>query len=293
MGATCTYHKIWQWIEFDWSELFNFYWEDFNPNVPSIPSSWTSAGVSNETSTFDLSASNWQPWHEVWCMVALFEASADWEGVVHTENYFQAYRNWSWRTTWEYDMDLNMDLGQPWMYYVYFGIDYDEIWSYSTDYRIRTDRTAENGWGSWTEYTYFTVSWLSIDDEPHNAWYMWVEWRYLCYTDASYTGTSWFKHKIAYDGSRSEYVWTDNAWYIRLDSGDNQRIYYVDSSWMKRRTYPSSQWYGGNANVGSSNRWYMWVSDWFSQEDWYAHLCFIAPNWNKRRILNWPPSWHT
>lgn len=291
MAVTCTYHKIWQWIALDGTEIFNFYGEDFNPNVPSIPAGWNTASVSNETSTFDLSASGWQPWHEVWCMVAVFDIS-DYAGTVYTTNKFQVYRNGSWTTTWTHTFNFSSG-AVLYMYYVYFGIDYDEIWSYSNSYRIRTDWSTDDSMGSWTEYSYFDISWLSIDDTPHKAWALWVEGRHLCYTDASYTGTTWFKHSIAYDDNRSTYVWSDNAWYIRLDDSDSQRIYYVDSSWMKRRTYPSSQWYGGNVNVGSNYRWFMWVSDGYTIEDWYAHLCFIAPNGNKRRILNWPPSWHT
>lgn len=289
MAVTCTYHKIWEWISLDGTEIFNFYGQDFNPDVPPI-TAWNTAGVSYETSTFDLSASNWQPWHEVWCMVAIFDIS-DYAGTVYTVNRFQVYRSWSWTTTWTYTTNYSSPTYNLYMYYVYFWIDSDEIWSHSNSYRIRTDWSTDNDMGSWTEYSYFDISWLSIDSSSHPSWALWVEWKHLCYTDAI-NSSSWYKHKIAYDGSRSEYVWSDNAWYIRLDSSDNQRIYYVDSSWMKRRTYPSSQWYGGNANVGSSYRWFIWASD-GDFEDWYWHLCFIAPNWNKRRILNWPPSWHT
>lgn len=279
--VSVSYKAVWKWIAIDWDEWFTFYWKDFNPTVWTIPS-WNTFQASDQTSWFDLS---WfQPWHEVWCYVANLSVSwVSWQ--LDTYNRLQARINWSWTTVWTFPYSDYVSGVNTWAWYMYFWVDYDEIWSYATNYRINMEWHLD--WESWEENTPFTIMNLDIDSTRHDSWYLWVEWSHLCYTDASWSSSRWYKHKIAYDSWYSEYVWTSKAWAIWLRPWDNTRICYVDANWYSRRTYSSDAWYGWNTNVWSSNAWYMWVSDW-DEEDGYAHLCFIAPNWSKRRILNWP-----
>lgn len=282
MGYTVTYNKIWKWVMIDWSTMQTFYWEDFNPSPFDRPVSFTTVTAKNVTTSFDLV--NFQHWHEVWCGVIQLDFDADYEGYLWGD--FERYdgsRSYDWYTWW--------DVGPGWSFgaYIYFWVDDDEVRPWYTKYRIHYNSV------DWVIDFYspeFTVSNLSFDDSLHRAWFMRVEWSHLCYTDGTHW-TRWYKHIIAYDGSYSTSVWSDNKWYIWLDSWDNTRIYYVDKNWYRRRTYSSNAWYGWNTNVWSGNRWYMRVSDWDDSSDWYGHLCFVAPNWSKRRILNWPTVWYT
>ena len=288
-NPTLSYSKVWRWISIDWSLFYNFSGKDFNPTVPDFPDSWETVTAYSPVASFDLSG--YQPWHEIWCYVRnITTDNVSWDLEVYS--MLQASWNGGWHKVWDYTWNY-YTTKQLYAWYMYFWVDYDEIWDYATNYRISTTWSLDNYWNSGTpDYVYFTVSNLDIDSTRHTSWYLWVEWNNLCYTDASYSHNSWYKHKIAYDSWYSTYVWTNKAWHIRLRPWDNSRICYVDENWYSRRTYPADPRYWWNVNVWSSRAWYMWVSDGQSQEDWYAHLCFIAPNWNKMRILNWPTRWY-
>lgn len=281
MGYTVTYNRIWKWITDD-NGSYNIYGVDFNPDIWDDWMLEWSLSVKNSTTSFDLS--NFQHWTEVWCSVVRIEFDSAYSGRLWGD--FERY-DWSWRYSWYFSWNRS---GITWTdIYMYFWVDDDEVRPWYTKYRIHYYST------DWVIDFYspeFTISGLSFDSSLHDSWYMRVEWSHLCYTDATHWSRG-YKHIIAYDSSYSTSVWSDNKWYIRLDSSDNLRIYYVDRNWYRRRTYSSDTWYGWNRNVWSSNKWYMWVSNWSSQEDWYGYLCFIAPNWSKRRILNWPPAWYT
>ena len=276
--ATLDYHKIWKWIEIDWSTFYTFYWQDFNPNVPSIPA-FTSAWASQETSNFNLV---WfQPWHEVWCLVLVFNMDVSWS--LYIESEFQAYI-WGWQTTWSGSRTYSVTTTQ-YMTYIYFWVDDDEIRDYSSQYRIVVNREFSDWtWENWIK-TDFTVSNLSIDSDFHTSWYLWVEWENLCYTDWVHHDL-WYKHKI----QRDSYNWGSwTPWHIRIPNSSTQkRIYYVDAYWTVRRTHVASDRYGG--------WWYVWSSYAGSirvptgdMEYWYWYLCYVDSWGYKRRLGNWEP----
>lgn len=284
MAVTVDYNQIWEWIAIDWVTKQTFYGADFNPSPFVFPTWWSSVTATNPTALFDL---NWfQPWHEVWCWVIVLWSDTAYSTTLYGD--FQRY-DWSWNTTWDYSRpDFYINAGEQWAWYIYFGVDSDEIWEWYSNYRVHY-YTLDNQINFYSPT--FDESWLSFDDTRHRSGFIRVEWSRLCYTDWV-DGNRWYKHKIAYDSSYSTSVWVDKAWAIRLDSGDNLCIYYVDEYGIRRRTYGSDSWYWWNVNVWSSKSWFMWVADW-DMEDWYWHLCFIAPNGSKRRVLNWPVSWST
>lgn len=282
--VSVSYNKIWKWVTVDWTTLINFYGEDFNPTQPPFPSWWSSVWVTSSTTSFDL---DWfQPWHEVWTGVIVLGSSSDYEAELYGD--FERYDG-SWSISWYFSWNMYISWWAKWAGYIYFWVDDDEIRPTYTKYRMHY---YTQNWDVDVYSPEFTVTNLLIDSNTYNSGYLWVEWNHLCYIDGTWSGIEWYKHRIAYDSSYSSSVGSSNRGYIRLDSWDNLRIYYVDADWTKRRTYSSDARYDGNVNVGSNNKWYMWVADW-GMEDWYGHLCFVAPNWSKRRILNWPPAWHT
>lgn len=278
-NPTITYHSVWKWISLDGSLFFNFYGKDFNPTVPSFPS-WSTAAAYAATSSFNLT---WfQPWHEVWCYVWLFNTDGA-TGTLYIESSLQAYRSWGRSTMWSYDWSWQTDGSSTYMWYMYFWVDYDEIWDYATQYRIVTNRELGSYWENGI-INNFTVSNLSIDSTRHPAWYLWVEWTHLCYTDASYSSTRWYKHTISYDEWYS--WWSGDPWYIWLpNTSSDKSIHYIDAYGTERRTYQSDARYWWTSYAGTS--WYMRVPTGDANYG-YAHLCFIDYSWQKRRILNWP-----
>lgn len=282
--AYTTYNKIWKWIIVNWTLMQDFYGADFNPTNFVFPS-WDSVSAYQETTNFNLS---WfQPWHEVWCAVLTF-APEWWTGTL----YGDFYRDWVY--WWYTSRYVNDSSAAEWCVYMYFWVDKDEIRPWYSNYYIHYYST---DWVIDFTSPTFTASDLSIDSTLHKSWFLWVSWNNICYTDNAWDEIwqdwYWYKHKIAYDSWYSSFVWASHAGSLWLDSDDNLRIYYVDEQWYKRRTYMSDERYWGDVNIWpySSRRWSMrvWVS---SAEYWYWYLCFIAPNWSKRRILNWPPAWY-
>lgn len=288
-----SYMNIWKWLQFDWTDTWILYWDDFNP-VDQSNYSADHCTVYQATSNFNLS---WfQPWHEVWACA--WEIRRDWPWDSYTQTYWmdfkrggtivrhrQYYVNWG---------SITEDQYSRWWWWCYFWIDKDEIWAWDNNYEVEIYATD----GTWSDSRSFTISNLSIDSSYHKSWYLWVDWAHLCYTDNTgdevWMNGYWFKHKIAYDSSYSTSVWSSNKWFIRLDDSDMLRIYYVDEYWNRRRTYPSRFLPSTSDNprtTSSSNKWYMWV--WVNDMyQWYGHLCFVAYNWSIRRILNWPPAWY-
>lgn len=288
MSLNRTYTWIGEWVEIDGSELINYYWNDFNPTNPTIPSSWTTFEASNPTSSFDLDG--FQPWHEVWCWV--FNMTNNWTSsetvIVLAE--FQRLSG-SWRTSWSYRFNFSVAANDVYGWWLYFGIDDDEIWSWYSSYRIRWTRTW-SWWDYWEETSYFTVSNMDIDSSLYPAWCLWVDWPHLCYTDWTHWD-EWYIHKIAFDSGVYDYVGRDCAWSIWMENSGAtamQRLYYVTESWYKTRTYWCQLRYWWNVNVWSNKRWSIWVPTW-DMEYWYWHLCYVTAAGQKLRVLNWPPSW--
>ena len=275
--SSLSYSKVWKWIAINWSEFFTFYWKDFNPTVPAIPT-WNTATVYNETSTFNLSG--FQPWHEVGCYV--WNVTCTTSGTLYVEATLQSYRSW-WQTEWSFDWEESPSSWDTWMWYMYFWVDYDEIRDYATSYRILTNRSLGSDSGSWIA-TPFSITWLNIDSTRHTSGYLRVEWTHLCYIDASYTHNSGYKHTIAYDSWFSGWTWEPGYIWIPNSSWD-KAIHYIDANGRERRTYYSDAWYWGTSYA--NNPGYIRVSD-GDTEDGYAHLCFVDSTWQKRRLLNWP-----
>lgn len=276
--SSLSYSKVWKWIAIDGSEFFTFYGKDFNPNVPSFPS-WETATCYQETSSFNLT---WfQPWNEVWCYVWNVNCTAS--GNLYVESSFQAYKNGSWTTTWDYDWSFSVDSGDLYMWYMYFWVDSDEIWDYATQYRIVTNRELWSEWNS--NITSFTVSNLSFDSNTHRSWYLRIEWNYLCYTDATYSWSTGYKHKINYD---SYTWWSWDPWYIRVPSWTTWYIYYTDAYGVVRRTHMADERYWGNYFPSWAREWSIRVSN-GDYTEWYGYLCFIDGNWECRRMWNGTP----
>ena len=281
MALQFTYCKIWKWVMTDWSLFYDFYGKDFNPNVPSMSSSLTSAWIYDETSTFNLT---WfQPWHEVWCSVAIITNNDTSSRTQYVSVSFQQNNS----TTWTYNFG-NVTVWPNWawkVYYVYFWIDYDEIWSGISSYKVIWDMLDDSAQAS------FSVSGLSIDSTKHSPWYLWIEWNHLCYTDATYSSTKWYKHKIQYD---SYTWWSWEPWYIWIPtSSTDQRIYYTDAYWTVRRTHVASDrysptWTPNTWYVGTQYAWKMRVPTW-DMEDGYWYLCYVDSWWYKRRMWNGTP----
>lgn len=287
MALSMTYDAIWEWVEVNGNELINFYWNDFNPTQPTIPTNWTTAEVSNQTSTFDLF---WfQPWHEVWCGMWILENTWSSSVTVWVSWKFQRLRSGSWSTSWQCNWNVTIQANQKRMWYMYFWVDDDEIWDWYTSYRIQWV-WASTWWDTGTRNTSFSVSNLNIDSWLYPSGCLWVDWAELCYTDWIYW-SEWYIHHIAHDSDVYEYVGRDCAGSIWLeDSGATamKRIYYVTENWYKTRTYWCQEWYWWNVNVGSSRKWSIRVPTW-DMEDWYGHLCYVTATGQKLRVLNWPP----
>lgn len=287
MALYFSYVWIWKWVAVDGSLLQNYYWEDFNPTNADRPDSWETATAYNETYSYDLSG--FQPGHEVAaCVCNIKNGGSSSRTQTVTATLQRSTNGNSWTNCWSFDFgSATCDTDEVYAMYVYFWVDFDEIWEWYTKYRVKWSMSDDSATSST-----MTVSNLSFDSSQHTPWYLWVEWNHLCYIDATYSTSYGYKHSIAYDSSYSDYVWSSYAGAIRLESNDYYRIYYVDQTWTKRRTYSSRAWYDGNVNVWTSNRWYMRVG-YGDAEDGYGHLCFVAPNGSKRRILNWPPEWYS
>jgi len=267
--------------------IYTIYWKDFNPISDEelwdmiygdLTTSW-------ETS-FNLS---WfQCGNEVcfcaWDFKFTWLTSAT---TITTDMIFQKYNWWWMNTWWTYNETFTL---QPWWttrrtYRFYVGVDYDEIWTDATRYRFLFQL-----YGSGINYeTYkeFGVSNLSFDTTRHPSWYLRVEWGNLCFTDASRSSIRWYKHIINIDTSYSS-SYVGNPWRIWLpDLNTDDHIYYTDVNGYLRRTKTSNKRYDDNDNyAGTSNAWYIWVSNSDWAEDWYAHLCYVNGAGFKRRICN-------
>jgi hypothetical protein len=295
MGASLTYYNVWKWVAVDWSLFQYYYWEDFNPTNNERPVRWDNTTAYQETSNFNLS---WfQPWHEVWCWVWQVDNTGD-TTLTFTLNWdFQRYRNWTRSTSWSYQWSGTLELWWNWGWYMYFGVDDDEIRDWYSQYRIRWI-WASSEQDIFLAYSDFTVSNLNIDSNLYNPWCLRLDWAHLYYTDSTWFESGyngyWYKHRIAYDSSVWEYVWREYAWSIWMENSWStamKRIYYVTKSGYKTRTYWYQERYWWNVNVWNRYRWSIRVPTW-DAEYWYWHLCYVTADGQKLRVLNWPPAWY-
>ena len=268
----------------DWSTFFTFYWQDFNPNLPSRPSSWSSVTTSWETS-YNLS---WfQVGNEVCCCVVVFLNDSQTDSVYMSwdMDFQKSYNGSTYYSAWWSDSSWrSVGANSRNAVYYYVGIDDDEIWLWETYYRFHIEWSSTDGSHDKIDIP-FTVSNLSFDDSLHKSWYFRVESNYLCYTD----WTRWsrgYKHKINYDTGYS--WWSGDPWYVWIPSSNDNHIYYTSSNGTVRRTHISSSWYGWSYSPSWAKPWMIWVSDW-GYKDWYGYLCYVNSRGELRRIWNWEP----
>lgn len=282
MATSVFYTWTWESLIVNWSTLFTFYGKDFNPNIPTAPSTWdkNTTYASWETS-FNLT------WfavgNEVCCGLFGFENNAEDNVYVSWDMYFQKSYNGStyYNAGWDESRWADVAGNGRYFYYYYVGIDDDEIWLWETYYRFHIEWSSTD-WSSWTINIPFTVSNLSFDDSLHKSWYLRVEWNYLCYTDWIQWSRG-YKHKINYDTGYS--WWSGEPWYIWVGSWTTWRIYYTDAYWIVRRTHLADTRYGWSRYWSP---WYIYVSD-GNETEWYWYLCFVDGNWELRRLWNWVP----
>lgn len=273
----CNYW-VWKGLEYDWSLIATYYEKDIDQDAPSTTAPHRFEPY-NSVNSFDLS--NCGVWSWVWCFAIYRENSyPSSKSLSSTTLTLQAYIGWSWTT--RKTKTLSWSISSWWYRWWYFDFSVLpwEIRTDATNYRVTWNRTV--GSDTWTITKSFTISNLNIDSTAHTPWYLWIDWLHLCYTDGY-----WYVHEIKTDNSHTPTsVWTDKKWYMWLETNDNSRIYYVTQSWYVYRTPAARAWYWWNTNVWSDKAWYMWVSSWTSASSWRYCLCFIAPNWNKMRIIN-------
>lgn len=286
MSTTVHYSWVGESIIIDGDTFYTFYGKDFNPNVPSFPSSWSTATTSWETS-YNLS---WfQVGNEVCAGLFVFDNNSLNNSVyISWDMEFQLYVWWSWYFPSDWWSDSRWAEASPnswYAYYYYAGIDSDEIRPWTTQYRFHIEWSSDD-WSSGTINIPFSVSNLSFDTSLHDSWYFWVEWDNLCYTDWT-RWNSWYKHKINYDTGYN--WWSGDPWYVWIPSANDNHIYYTASNGTVRRTHVSSQWYGWNYAPSWAKHWNIWVSD-GNYEDGYGYLCYVNNVGELRRMWNWAPS---
>lgn len=300
-----TYNKVGKGFNRSNWEVCVVYWNDFNFNFDFDLSNDEDAElIYSSTSSFNLSG--FQVWNEVvWFAFRIWRQP--WPAPAYTQYFnmeFMRSSNWSsWSVWWRdsssiYWESIPSEDWRSWAWHAYYAwVDDDEIRTWYTYYKFHI---YSDDWEFNFYSPTFTVSSLSFDSTLHSSWYIWIEWRYLCYTDWTWwemwNPNQWYKHKIKYDSSFSEYVWTSYSWKIWLQTDVIRRIYYIDEYWYKRRTYeaqnrsgyPSWQW----RYVWTSYRGRIWCPWNYDYADaWYWHLCFVNQNWYLMRILNWDPNW--
>lgn len=284
MATTEFYSWVGKSLIVDGSTFFTFYGQDFNPNVPSLPSSWdiNTTYASWETS-YNL---NWFSVGNEVCCGAFILSNDDPNNSVYAswDMYFEkSYDGVNYHSAWWGDSSwLEIPADKSLLQYYYVWVDEDEIWIWETYYRFHIERSSTDGSGDYIDIP-FTISNLSFDDSLHKSGYLWVEWRYLCYTDAT-QWSSWYKHKINYDSGYSGGSW--DAGYIWIPDGEPGLIYYTDAYGTVRRTHFASSWYWGSR---SWTKWYIYVSNWTTPANWYGYLCFVDGMGKLMRMWNGEP----
>lgn len=286
MASITAYNSgIWKTLT-SMGDSYTIFWKDFNPTNSDMPMSEPDMTASWETS---YNLGGFQAGNEVCFGYIVWEIEWLSNTTITYTMRFQEYK-WGWQNAWWVDSFTDSYSGGDYYQstYWYVWIDSDEIWTDATRYSFLFEAS---WWGISATHVRleFTISNLDFDDSLHAAGYLRVQWTHLCYTDASYSSTRWYKHIINMDSSYSATnVWSDKAGSIWLpnNSSDNH-IYYIDANWYTRRTKESQAWFDeGHSSAWSSNKWYIRVSN-GNTNNWYAHLCYVNNGWYKRRIITW------
>ena len=283
MATSIYYSWVWKSLIVNDSTFYTFYGKDFNPNVPSRPSSWSRSTTRTSWETSFNLTWFWVGNEVCCCLFMPYNNDTSNSVYFSWDMYFQKSYNgtdyyYAW---WEDSRWMYIANNDTNYYYYYVWVDEDEIWIWETYYRFHIEWSSTDGSHDTIDIP-FRVSNLSFDDSLHDSGYLWIEWNYLCYTDWIY-GSRWYKHKINYDTWYSWWSW--DPWYIRIPSWTTWRIYYTDEYWVVRRTHMADEqywwavfWYP----------WYIYVSD-GDYTEWYWYLCFVDGNWEVRRLWNWVP----
>lgn len=279
MSVTVIKKQLWKWIQDDNNSIImDIFWKDFNPRQPSGMFEWTldEANIYLRNQTTSFNCSGLAMWHEV--AIALF-AIENTSGSAESGSLGFKRKKAS-DLLFESSNSYYLPNNTWWLIYSYIWIDRDEIQENWTDYKIEFYL----GW-SLNDSITFTISNLSIDNTDRTPGYIWVEWNNIHYIDATKTYT-WFEHIIAHDWS-TYWSWL-TPWYIRVDTSNHWRLYYIDSSGYKRRTHLADDWSWYNTGwwdelpISWETPWFIRVSTWS-----YGYLCFIWYDWKGYRIMNW------
>lgn len=278
------YYWVGKSITIDGSVIFTAYWNDLSPTLPSASSwAWNWLRATWET-TYDLS------WFQMgngvcawtWTYVSRWVA---W--TVDLQFYLQKYTWWWQNTWWSYKSSVSLSANYVTKWYSQLPIAHDVIWGDADRYKMLV---YFKEWSySWYDEVDFDVTNNNIETDWYSPWLITVRWANLVYTDFD-----WMKHIVKYDGDYNwSYVWDDNAWKLRVQTGVVRRLYYVDEYWYVRRTYEADNWRNNTswqwASVGTQYRWSLWTGSWAS--DWSnRYLCFVNSNWYKMRLMNWNPT---
>lgn len=261
-----------------------FFWIDFNPNL-TTEHSWGASSSVYVTEELTIDCLWLTNWHEV--LVWLYK----YENLEATNQTNSISIRWqklvSWIRTTIFTFNWWSVTVTPWWWwytYAYIWIDYDEIWT-AWSYRIQWLQN----WNVLITSSTYSITNVSPRSTVRTSWPIWIDEWNIHYIDASYTSSSWFEHVIAYDPSyTATYIWTDKAWFMWIDDNwNNRRIYYIDENWYKRRTHLADDW-KSPTYVWTDKAWFMWISNWQSEYEWYAYLCYIWADWYKYRIMNGP-----
>lgn len=283
--ASMYYHWLWKSITDAGSIFYTIYWQDYWPNIPSITSiAWANRWTSWETS-YNLA------WFQVGNQIVIYLftfLSGTASGTASVQLYLQKYTWWRQNTGTNGSWSISMGQNSVFSWTMAIPIVRHGIWNDATDYRVLMYWSI--GSESWfSQLDEFSVYNFWADTSEHNEGMLWVQWANLCYTDGY-----GYKHNITYDSDYATFVGSQYAGHIRIDPSVIRRIYYVDQSWYKRRTYEADnrfwstswQW----ASVGYWYRWCLWtVWDWW-YAGWSRYLCFVNPNWYKMRLMNGNPN---
>jgi len=279
MAITSNYFHTGTGVQNNVGVTFDIVGKDFNPTAPSNLITWSRYPLT-VIWTAPTDMTNYRHWHEIVVLVA------EWinNDTVSRTAELKIGFDFAWGNNWIYSFGTQTLAANWWYYagYAYAGIDYDEFNQNGTATFIQYQ------WSSGIATITKVYTWYNTARETQRtAGRLWVEWDYLHYTDASYNSSTGYEHLIDNDWT-SSYVWTDKSGAMWLaDDGNNRRIYYVDSSGYKRRTYLANDRYWWVSYVWTSKAWYMRVSS-GDTVDWYGYLCFVWYNWYKYRIMNWP-----
>lgn len=273
-------HQVWAWVTqylSSWTRNFTWWGKAFNPN-----DEWVLIYTGGDTGYPDIisgfssiNLSSYNAWTEVVLWLTVFQWPEVW-------TWTRSIIDPDWITIWgPSSVSVNLSSGYWSWAWAWTGMRHAEIsknWTY----------TYRSVLPSWTLDTTFTVTWLVTSQfDRFPSGYIWVEWDTLAYTDGcdiNWTTDYWYKHRIPNDWYNG-WSWLTPGM-IWIDSSDHWKIYFIDSSWIKRRTilwdyqWVTYDWWEMPQTPGTWSAWYIWV-EW----TWHwTYLKFVANDGKVYRI---------